>query len=109
MDATFAVEFQTEIPQLREELFEEADRRLRRLAEGHKDITRARVVLDQPAHAETAFIYEARVIVYVRPGTVVGAERSDSAIGALKGALDAVERQIRERRGKLSKPWERPT
>ncbi|MHB0859046.1 MAG: HPF/RaiA family ribosome-associated protein [Anaerolineae bacterium] len=109
MDAAFAIEFQTEIPQLREELFAEADRRLRRLAEGHKDITRARVVVDQPAHAETPFIYEARVVVYVRPGTVVGSEKSDSAIGALKGALDAVERQIRERRGKLARPWEQPS
>jgi protease I len=90
------------------ELFDEADRRLRELARGNRDLTGAAITIRQPAHGETPYLYEARVVVYARPEPVVATELKDHATTALKGALDAVERQVRNQREKLGKLWELP-
>jgi hypothetical protein len=47
-------------------------------------------------------------VVYVRPDNVAAVEKGGKAEEALKGALDAVERQVREYRNKLSEPWKQP-
>ena len=90
------------------DLFDEADSRLRDLTEGHTDITGAAININKPASAETAFLFEATVVVYSRPDHVAATEKDESPTAALKGALTAVERQIRSRRTKLGKPWKLP-
>lgn len=83
-------------------LYVEAEERLHKLAKGHTDITGAAIHLTTPAEArETQFIYEAQVVLYSRPTNTVAVEKGDQAMGALKGALSAVERQVRERREEL--------
>jgi hypothetical protein len=44
----------------------------------------------------------------MRPEDVVAVEKGKAAEVALKGALDAVERQVRQRRDKLRQPWKQP-
>jgi ribosome-associated translation inhibitor RaiA len=90
------------------DLFAEAENRLRKLTKGHTDIIGAAVNITKPAQAETAFIFEATVVVYGRPDHTAATEKGDNPTIALKGALDAVERQVRSRREKLGKPWEQP-
>lgn len=108
----FTFEFHTEVADLRdvleEELRGEARERLMALAEGHTDLIGASVVIEQPARAESAYLYEARVVVYSRPEHVAAVEKDASLEGALRGALDAVERQVRARREKLKERWKRP-
>ncbi len=106
----FTIEFNSEgIGQEMEmALFDETDRRLRKLAEGHNDLVGAAVNLRVPAHEETPPLYEVTVVVYARPKQVAATEKRDTPTGALKGALSAVERQIREKRAKLGRRWERP-
>jgi ribosomal subunit interface protein len=78
--------------------------RIRDLAQGHTDITGAAVNLTQPSQDnETAYIFEATVVLYVRPENIAANEKEGDLEGALKGALDAVERQIRKKREKLRK------
>lgn len=83
-------------------LYTTVEDRLRKLAKGHHDITGASIQMTQLAEGRaTPYAFEATAIVYARPTQIVATERSDSLEGAVKGALDAVERQVREKREKL--------
>jgi ribosome-associated translation inhibitor RaiA len=106
----FTLEFNSDVTNgtLENELFVEADRRLRELAEGHDDLIGAAINIRTPAQAETPPLYEATVVAYVRPENLAATEKSPDVYAALKGALDAVERQIRQKREKLGKRWEQP-
>jgi hypothetical protein len=104
----FQFEFQSEIPNLDNELIDEAEGRLRQLASEHSDMIGASVGLEELTGATTPHRYEARVVAYMRPDNVAAVEKGETAIVALKGALNAVERQVWERREKLGKPWQQP-
>jgi hypothetical protein len=108
----FTFEFHTEIPDLgaafENELREEAESRLRVLAEGHTDLVGASVALEELALTESSYLYQARVVAYGRPDHVAAAEKQGTPEGALRGALEAVERQVRERRDRLAEHWKRP-
>jgi hypothetical protein len=78
------------------------------LLEGHTDIVCAEVAIEELTGDTTPHVYEARVVVYMRPENVVSVEKQETAIGALKGSLSAVERQVRSLREKLGEPWKRP-
>jgi ribosome-associated translation inhibitor RaiA len=52
--------------------------------------------------------FELKVITYSRPDRVVASEKSNNIRTAMKGALNALERQIREKRDKLKEHWKRP-
>jgi ribosome-associated translation inhibitor RaiA len=106
----FTIEFNSEdLGEAAEaELFTEADNRLHKLAKGHSDLTGAAINIRRPAKTETGYIYEATVVAYIRPKNVAASEKRDNPRAALKGALSAVERQVRKRRAKLSQHWERP-
>jgi hypothetical protein len=68
----------------------------------------ASVALDQPASGESPYLYQARVVVYARPEHIAATEKGADLHSTLKGALNAVERQVRERRAKLSEGWKQP-
>ena len=106
----FTIEFNSDLEDksFDQQLMEQAETRLRDLAKGHEDIIGAAVTMRRPAKTETTFLHEATVVAYVRPENVVGKEKHENAVGALKGALDAVERQVRKKREKLRDRWEQP-
>jgi ribosome-associated translation inhibitor RaiA len=87
------------------DLREEAKERLRQLRHGHTDITGASVAIEDLGHAARTHRYQARIVAYVRPDNMAAVEKGDSAQAALKGALDALERQVRESRDRLARPW----
>jgi ribosome-associated translation inhibitor RaiA len=89
-------------------LFAEADSRLRSLAKGRTDLIGAAVSLKKPAYRASSHFFEASVVDYVRPSNIAATEKEDGPMMALKGALDGVERQIRQKRTRLKKSWERP-
>jgi ribosome-associated translation inhibitor RaiA len=78
------------------------------LAEGHDDLIGAAVSIEEPARGENTYLYEATVVAYTRPNNIAGTEKAEQPIQALRGALDAVERQVREKREKLRQRWEQP-
>jgi ribosome-associated translation inhibitor RaiA len=106
----FTIEFNSDVTDgaVENELFVEADGRLHELAEGHNDLTGAAINIRTPAQAETPPLYEATVVAYVRPENIAATEKAPDVYTALKGALDAIERQIRQKREKLGKRWEQP-
>jgi ribosome-associated translation inhibitor RaiA len=106
----FTIEFSSENikGRLESELFDEANRRLRALAAGHDDLRGAAINLRQPAHGETPYLFEAAVVAYARPEDIAASEKHQEPLNALKGALSAIERQVRQKRDKMGEPWKRP-
>lgn len=104
----FAFEFYTEVADADDALRLEADRRLWSLTEGHTDITGASVALEELTGETTPNRFQARVVIYMRPDNVASVEKAETAQGALKGALTAAERQVRQARNKLRETWKQP-
>lgn len=107
----FDFEFQSKLEQggdMEDKLRTEAETRLRKLAQGHTDVTGASVIIEHTdADNLKTFAYRARVVAYTRPKYVAGIEESDSAITALKNAIAHVERQVREERERLRERYQR--
>ncbi len=104
MVVDFAIEFRNEVglpDDVKAEMRSEAESRLWALREGHTDMVSAEVTMEELTGDTTPHLYEVRVVVYMRPESVVGVEKQETAIGALRGSLSAVERQVRQYREKL--------
>ncbi len=108
----FTYEFFNEVQNLgdglNERLQTEAETRLRKLQQGHTDLIGAAISLEQPAKAETAFLYRARVVVYIRPENLAATAQEGDPLTALKRALSQVERQVREQRDRLRQRSRQP-
>lgn len=104
----FDFEFYAKVPDPDDALRREANRRLTALTEGHNDITGASVTIEELTGETTPNCYEASVVVYIRPDNLAAAEKAETAQAALKGALTAVERQVRELRDKRRETWKQP-
>ncbi len=100
--ANFPVEFNNEIDDIKKsenEYYTLAVDRLSKLAEGYTDISGAVVNFKQPAQARvTPHIYEVTIVVYMGAAQIAATEQSEQFRAALNGALEAAERQIRDRR-----------
>lgn len=95
-----------DIGDLEVKLRDEAETRLQKLSRGHTDVTGASIILEHiDKNAATPYLFRARVVAYTRPEYTAGIEEADTAMAALKGALNAVERQVREKREKLRETW----
>ena len=82
-------------------LYEMVEERIHGLAQGHTDITGASVNIKQPSQKnETPYIFEATVVIYIRPENIAATEKDGDIVAALKGALDAAERQVYQKREK---------
>jgi ribosome-associated translation inhibitor RaiA len=104
----FHFEFHSKVPYLALELRAEAEHRLRELAADHTDLIGAAAAVEELSQDQTPHCYRARVVVYIRPENIVAEAQGESLEGTLKEALAAIERQVRQRREKLDKQWERP-
>jgi ribosome-associated translation inhibitor RaiA len=100
--ASFPIEFNNEIDDVKKsenKHYTLAVNRLSKLAEGHNDISGGVVNLKQPAKGhQTAYIYEVTIIVYMGSDNIAATEKGENFQSTLDGALDAVERQVRELR-----------
>ena len=100
--ARFPIEFNNELDDVQKsenKNYTLAVDRLSELAEGHNDISGAVVNLKQPAKEhQTAYINEVTIVVYMGSDHIAATEKGEHFQSALNGALDAVERQVRERR-----------
>jgi hypothetical protein len=97
----FDFEFYNETDQPDAEFYEMAYEKITEVAEGHDDIVGAAVSLKELTGDETPHVYEANVVLYVRPDNISATQSEDSALNALQDALEAAIKQIREKREKL--------
>ena len=100
--ANFPIEFNNELDDVKKsenEFYTLAVDRINKLAEGHNDISGAVVNLKQPAKEhQTSYISEVTIVVYMGSDHIAATEKGEQFQATLDGALDAVERQVRERR-----------
>jgi hypothetical protein len=101
----FYVEFYIETHDLGDELLAEAEQRLRAIAENHNDFIGAAISVEE---IEDPFLYQARIVAYMRPENIAVIEKRESAQTALKDALLTIEDQIRSERSKRRKVWQQP-
>lgn len=101
----FSFEYHSEIPDPDEALRAEAEGQLLALTEGHDDLIGASLTMEELTGETTPHRYQATVVVYKRPDNVAATEKAGTPEGALKGALSAVERQVRELRDRLRETW----
>ena len=101
----FSFEFYSEIPDPEDALRAEAERRLLALTQGHDDLIGASLTMEELTGETTPHRYEASLVVFKRPDNVAATEKAETPEGALKGALSAVERQVREIRDQLRETW----
>jgi ribosome-associated translation inhibitor RaiA len=99
---SFPIEFSNEIDDVKKsenKNYTLAVDRLSKLAEGHNDISGGVVNLKQPAKGhQTPYIYEVTIVVYMGSENFAATEKGENFQSTLDGALDAVERQVYERR-----------
>jgi ribosome-associated translation inhibitor RaiA len=100
--ANFPIEFNNEIDDVKKsenEFYNLAVDRINKLAEGHNDISGAVVNLKQPAKEhQTSYMSEVTIVVYMGSDHIAATEKGEQFQATLDGALDAVERQVHERR-----------
>ena len=108
LDFTLELNSETLNKEAEYDLFVAAETRLKELAEGHNDLTGAAINIRRIAGVEKPSLHEVTVVVYGRPQQIAATEKNANPPFALNKALDAAERQIRERREKLKKRWEQP-
>jgi len=106
-EAEFYIDYENKDENFNDELIAEVEARLRELASQQSDLVGAAVSITVPGQGETQFLYQARVVVYARPEDMAAVKKEDTPEGAMKAALDAIERQVREKREKLGQPWKR--
>jgi ribosome-associated translation inhibitor RaiA len=102
----FHIEFYGEKTTISDALKDEAESRLRTLAADRTDMIGASIAVEELTQDETPHMYRARVVVYIRPENIVAVEQAGALDGALKGALEAAERQVRQRREKFKTQWQ---
>jgi ribosome-associated translation inhibitor RaiA len=81
-------------------LFDEADARIRKLAQGHTDIVGAQVNI-RPESQKRDNNFDVTVVLYIRPEQIAATAFAPQPMQALKQALDEVERQVYRKREKL--------
>ncbi len=104
----FPIELHADTEGFTEDLQRKTRQRLLDLKGDHTDMVSATVTVDEIAKRQRPFRYEFKVILHMRPDRIVASEKSDNVRSAMKGALSALERQVRERRAKLKEHWKRP-
>jgi ribosome-associated translation inhibitor RaiA len=99
----FTLEFRVESESVEPEnaMRREADTQLRELTYDHNDIVGAAVAVEELTGSETPHMYEARVVVYMRPNNLTVVEKAPESLQALQDALSTMERRVREERARL--------
>jgi len=98
----FYIDYNIEVSDASEEFQREAEQRLRELASYHSDVIGAAVALEKVADTQSYDIYRVRILLYKRPQDIVVTKQDADPMVTLREALDALEKQVRASREKLS-------
>jgi len=103
----FHVDYFIEVPNLEEEYRVEAEGRLFALTEGWNDFIGAAITIEEIAGVESPFIYQARIVAYIRPENIAVIAKRETPATALNEALSTMEDRIREERNRRMEVWKR--
>ena len=94
----FHIDFNLNVPDLPESLEIESSERIQALNKDRQDLIGALISLDEIAGVKDPFLYEARIVAYKKPENIAVSAKENSPEAALKQALSALERTVREDR-----------
>lgn len=103
------IEFYSETPSLEEDIQQEVRDRLDALKEDRKDMIEASIAIEEIAGEETPYLFEVRIVVYMRPENIAVVEKGETIRKTVKDALSTVERQIRKERARRKELQQEPT
>jgi ribosome-associated translation inhibitor RaiA len=98
----FYVDYNIEVSDVDEEFKRETEQRLTALASDHSDVVGAAVALEKVADTQSYDVFRVRILLYKRPQDIVVTKQDADPRVALRDALDALEKQVRSSREKLS-------
>ncbi|MBN1665649.1 MAG: hypothetical protein JW862_01110 [Anaerolineales bacterium] len=104
----FHLEFNIEVPNIKEEFLAKIGEELSALSDEHNDLIGAAIAVEQIAGVEESYLYQARIVAYIRPENIAAVAKAASPEIALKDALSQIQEQINEDRGKRRQIWQRP-
>lgn len=104
----FHVDYNIETPKvIDEKILDEVEFRLRALRGDRTDIVGAAVSLEDIAGVERSYLYQARIVVYMRPKQIASVAKNEHPRFALKDALTDLERKVGDYRTRLKETWQR--
>jgi hypothetical protein len=95
----FYIDYNIEVPGVKDEFQRETEQRLRELASSHSDLVGAAVSLEIVADTQTYAVHRVRIVIYKRPQDVVVTKQDANPMVALR---DALEEKVRAWREKLA-------
>lgn len=107
-EVDFHIDYYIEVPNLAEKYKIEAEQRLRSLTEGWNDFIGAAITIEEIAGVESPFIYQARIVAYIKPENIAIVVKRETPETALNEALSTLEDRIRQERERRRKVWQRP-
>lgn len=102
------IEFHSDTGSFDDELQRKTRDRLRVLKGDHSDLVGASVSIEEIAKGKETYRYQFTIVAFMRPDRLVASKKAENVPAAMKQALAALERQVRERRAKLKEHWKRP-
>jgi ribosomal subunit interface protein len=94
----FAIEYHSETHEFTDSLKAKVEQRLGKLARQHRDITGASLAIHRVSGANRHHQFRVRLVLYHKPDNIAATHKADAVANALMEALNAIERQVRERR-----------
>lgn len=83
-------------------LVDDAEHILRKLAKRFTDVTRASITILEPIErSETSRIFLVRVVLVTHPSIITAVDKHEDVHGALRGALKAAARHLRDKHERL--------
>lgn len=104
----FHLEFNIEVPNIKEEFLAELGEELSALSDEHSDLIGAAIAVEQIAGVEESYLYQARIVAYIRPENIAAVAKAAAPEVALRDALNQIEASIKEDRDKRRQTWQRP-
>jgi ribosome-associated translation inhibitor RaiA len=104
----FYVEFNTEVPEVTDEIETKVEDRLFALQEGSSDLIGASCSIEHIGGDAQTYMYQVRILIYMRPEDVVVIEKGTSLLTTVQEALSSVERKVREKRKRLKEQQQKP-
>ena len=94
----FHIDYNLVATDLPESIEAEISERIQALTEGRNDLIGAAVAVEKIAGDGDSYLFEARIVAYLKPENIAVVEKGPSPENALKDALSVLERQVREER-----------
>lgn len=107
-ELNFHVDFNIEVSNFDTNLKTEAEQRLRALTENRNDFIGASISVEEIAGVEDSYLYQARIVAYLKPENIAVVEKRETAETALNDALSTIEDRIRSDRDMRGKVWQQP-